>query len=227
MGNTNEYSQIQDPSIEPLSQTVPSILSPIHIAPESLVATPSSLNFCCNSLYPAQIKVRFFVYEEGLGYVQDQRNLVSIREFSVPKGFKNNLSVELKSFYTNDYTYQDDSSLPIVIQAITENWEEATILEIRDKRPRVLQQRVIINRYMYEIREIYDAPNELSEERDRLCVICLTNFRDIISEPCCHICLCYHCASLMRTQVVRKCPICRKGNFYAEIQGFIKINNPS
>lgn len=40
------------------------------------------------------------------------------------------------------------------------------------------------------------------------CVICLSEVRDTVLVPCRHLCVCHHCAQVLRYQS-NKCPICR------------------
>lgn len=42
------------------------------------------------------------------------------------------------------------------------------------------------------------------------CVICLTNPRDTIMDPCMHLCICQDCSKHLMEKRMRKCPICRK-----------------
>lgn len=44
------------------------------------------------------------------------------------------------------------------------------------------------------------------KENDYKCVVCLTNNKSVLIEPCCHLCLCNNCSS----KVIDVCPICRK-----------------
>ena len=110
------------------------------------------------------------------------------------------------------YEYTNGSLYPIVIEATNQDMSEVTILEIQGENVKVLQQRIIKDRVMYEIRDIFNPPDEHADERDRNCVICMGNSRNTVIEPCCHICLCEKCANLMREQINRKCPMCRQGN---------------
>lgn len=52
-----------------------------------------------------------------------------------------------------------------------------------------------------------DAPTRSVRREELLCVVCLTNEREIILLPCGHVCICKTCSGSMQTKL---CPICRK-----------------
>ena len=227
MGNSNPLPLIpEDPSL-PSTQKIQTLSSPVHVLPSSFQVSEFYLGFLCNCTSKTEIIVTFFMYENGMALVQDSTRPLSSQDFQIEAGYNIKLKVRLNQAYIDEFTYEAYSSFPIVIQANTNSWSEVTILEIKSRSPRVLQQRVIINQQLYAIREIVGVPVSDSETRDTLCVVCLFNTRDTILEPCCHFYLCHHCANLIRTQVSRRCPMCRKGNSYVEIQSFISVQGSS
>lgn len=221
MGNSSQTPvTTEESNVFPIS----TVQSPLHIPADSFQISTSYLHFCCNSTCEAEIIVKFFLYEHGLTFAQDSTRPLPSQEFQIGPGFKTKIVVRLNQAYAEEFIYEPPSSLPIVIEAISKSWTEVTILEIVQNCPKVLQQRVVHKGQIYKIQEIFGLPTDASEERDKLCVVCLSNLRDTIAEPCCHICLCRHCADLMRSHVSRRCPMCRKGNFYIDVTSFIKIS---
>lgn len=208
-------------SMIPLITPIPSMQNSVHVLSNSIRINGSQLDFLCNSLVHCKIISRFFVHEHGLGFVQDENFNFAPQEFLIPEGFNIKISCQLPP--STSFAYENNSYFPIVIEAGNRSMTEITIIEVVGEYAKVLQQRLIINKAMYELREIFNPPDESSDERDRVCVICMSTVRSIIIEPCCHICLCEKCANLMRTQVQRKCPMCRQGNFYIEVTSFIKL----
>eukprot|EP00051_Salpingoeca_urceolata_P032525 m.16171 g.16171 ORF g.16171 m.16171 type:complete len:497 (+) comp5174_c1_seq1:152-1642(+) len=61
------------------------------------------------------------------------------------------------------------------------------------------------------------ASQDGANDEDRLCVICLTNERELMVKPCNHLCMCLTCAELMNKHAdeqtagvqYSKCPVCR------------------
>ena len=227
MGNSSTPPLTSEDSPVPPTQKINTLASPVHILPDSFDISGQYLGFICNCIVPAEIVVRFFMHEDGMVLIQDSTRPLPCQDFQIDPGFNIKLKARLNQAYIDEFTYETPSSFPIVIEANTADWSEITILEIRFSSPRVIQQRIICNEQLYEIRGIFGVPVWDSEERDKLCVVCLYNVRDTISEPCCHFCMCSQCANLMRSQINRRCPMCRKGNPYAEIHTFISITPSS
>jgi hypothetical protein len=211
----------QNPSLTlPLSSKLPCIQSPVHINPGSFRLSSNHLNFQYSSQSTGHITCSFFMFEHGLSFIQDKKYSLSPQEIPLHKG-----KILEGSFSLNpDYGYEFSSSLPIVLQVHCPDFTEISVLEVKNSVPKVLQQRIITNNKMFEIREIINPPLEEMEERDKNCVICMSSPRNTIMEPCCHISICDDCANLMRTQVNRKCPMCRTGIIYLEVISFMKIN---
>ncbi|GFE54370.1 E3 ubiquitin- ligase MGRN1-like [Babesia ovis] len=81
----------------------------------------------------------------------------------------------------------------------------------------VTKQRVRQGTFGYELQEVYglnasalSTANGSDEdfERQRRCVVCLTNMKDTIVMPCRHMCLCHECATSMANDH-QFCPMCR------------------
>ena len=210
----------QDRSPISFTSKIPLVQGTVHIPSNSFTLEDSSLEFICNSMITTTIICKFFVFENGLGFDPDINYNIPTQRYMLDEGIASKIRVMLN---INEYSYEYTNSLPIVIEACNNDMIEITILEIRNKTPKILQQRIIKNKFMYELKEIFNPPDANLDDRDTFCVICMTFVRNTIIEPCCHICLCEKCASLMRTQIDRKCPMCRKGNFYLEVTSFIKV----
>ena len=55
-----------------------------------------------------------------------------------------------------------------------------------------------------EEREVIEVPDSLE------CIVCMTNMKEVMFEPCGHVCICRDCADRMRLPSGRvKCPVCR------------------
>ena len=55
-----------------------------------------------------------------------------------------------------------------------------------------------------EEREVIEVPDSLE------CIVCMTNMKEVMFEPCGHVCICRDCAERMRLPSGRvKCPVCR------------------
>ena len=53
-------------------------------------------------------------------------------------------------------------------------------------------------------REVIEVPDSLE------CIVCMTNMKEVMFEPCGHVCICRDCADRMRLPSGRvKCPVCR------------------
>ena len=53
-------------------------------------------------------------------------------------------------------------------------------------------------------REVIEVPDSLE------CIVCMTNMKEVMFEPCGHVCICRDCAERMRLPSGRvKCPVCR------------------
>ena len=204
----------------PVSAKIPCVQSLFHLHAGTVRLKESNLYFQYSSLHEVRLTCSFFVYEDGLGYTADKKYALSPLTFQVPAGKLQSLSIPLNLSYTFEYS----TSLPIVIEAHPPSQIQVSIIEIKNETAKVLQQRIILHNRIFEIKEIVNPPIEGMEERDKNCVICMSNPRNTIIEPCVHICICDYCANLMRAQVNRKCPMCRTGNSHIEVVSFTKIN---
>lgn len=200
--------QLQINSDLPVSAKIPCVQSLFHLHPGSVRLKESKLYFQYSSLHEIKLTCSFFVYEDGLGYVADQKYSLPPLSYQIPSGKQQFLSIPLDLSYSYEYS----TSLPIVIEAHPANQVQVSIIEIKNDCAKVLQQRLILQNRIFELKEIINPPIEGMEERDKNCVICMSNPRNTIIEPCVHICICDYCANLMRAQVNRKCPMCRTGN---------------
>ena len=53
-------------------------------------------------------------------------------------------------------------------------------------------------------REVIEVPDSLE------CIVCMTNMKEVMFDPCGHVCICRDCADRMRLPSGRvKCPVCR------------------
>ena len=52
--------------------------------------------------------------------------------------------------------------------------------------------------------DVVEVPDSLE------CIVCMEHVREVLLEPCGHVCLCHACAEMMRLPSGRvKCPVCR------------------
>jgi Zinc finger, C3HC4 type (RING finger) len=73
----------------------------------------------------------------------------------------------------------------------------------------------------YDLKEVYGSP---MDDENLECTVCIFNKRNTIVIPCHHMCLCEYCANILRAQSIKKCPMCRCGNFYLEAESLVKVN---
>lgn len=208
MENPQFINSPEDPV--PSSIKLPCLQSSFHLYPNSIrLEQDNNLLFTYSTLCPTTLIIKFFVYEDGLGFIPDKR--YSLPDIKIPTDPCQNNRISLK--LNPEYTYELSNNFPIVVEANTGEMIEVSIIEIKNNLAKVLQQRLIKNKKIFELKEIINPPLEDMDDRDKNCVICMSDLRNTIMEPCCHICICDLCANLMRTQVNRKCPMCRKGNW--------------
>ena len=151
MGSSISPPEITPEAQEPVKIPISRVKNQAHIPSSSFEMNTSYLSFFCNSICKAHIKTWFFVYENGLGFTQDSTKPLPSQDFEIPEGFNNRIVVRLNHAYIDEYIYEPSYCFPIVIELLTEKLLEITMLEIRLNKPRVIQQRVIINNLMYEI----------------------------------------------------------------------------
>ena len=48
------------------------------------------------------------------------------------------------------------------------------------------------------------------DETDNRCNVCMADTREVVVQPCGHVCLCRNCALKIMSDFDRKCPICRR-----------------
>lgn len=61
-----------------------------------------------------------------------------------------------------------------------------------------------MNGKLLEMKSVYG----LSDKEDNLCLVCLTEKKNMILKPCYHMCVCEFCSVTM-VNSLHKCPICR------------------
>ena len=131
--------------------------------------------------------------------------------------------------------FKDKKTYPIILDIVTftqkptnstERLFETTYVIINRKETgqatfKPIKQKIHINGRSYELDNVYgfdnNEPSSLEEHAE--CVICMSNKPDTAVIPCRHLCLCNDCATVMRFERERKCPICRGG-----IKKLVKIN---
>ena len=69
---------------------------------------------------------------------------------------------------------------------------------------------IISNGQYFELKEAYGlGAQKTPDSDDILCVVCLTNKKDVLSLPCRHVSLCDECAKTMMASANKNCPVCR------------------
>ena len=121
MGNSNEVVSSPQEASQPSSAKISTLTSSLHVPSNSFLINSSYLDFSCNTISKARIIVRFFVFEDGIGFVQDTTNPLPNQEFELQAALNQRLAIRLNQAYINEYLYQPPSSLPIVIEGIAEN----------------------------------------------------------------------------------------------------------
>ena len=77
---------------------------------------------------------------------------------------------------------------------------------LEDRRARAAMND--IRAQLARMRESQGADQSTGGDNSNVCVICLTNNRDICNRPCGHVCSCVSCYEAMPSP--RKCPVCRE-----------------
>eukprot|EP00347_Sterkiella_histriomuscorum_P008347 403345449 len=121
-----------------------------------------------------------------------------------------------------DYTKASLSYFPLIIQMTLENpvnfqdYQALYYLQISYQpssqtwHPTLIKQRMIINSHIYDLTEAYGiGSNRTDEVNSTECVICLTNRKNTLTQPCKHVSLCDSCAYVVFKND-KKCPVCRQ-----------------
>lgn len=239
MGNQNEnlldsasHASLNGADDLPEMIPIPAIRATCHIyaATIQLVKLNSSLyalNFTVDSNTEALITVHFFVVETQEGLSQADTKFPAPVSISVPAGntvhLAHDIIVDTNQATAAELTFIDRRLCPIVIEVkpVPSGPVETTFLALRHTPegyiPKLLKQQLLMNDSVYILKDVYGTPWGTSQEESD-CAICLENKRDTLVVPCCHLCLCVACGDSFRTQVDKRCPICR-----AEVTSLIRV----
>lgn len=79
---------------------------------------------------------------------------------------------------------------------------------------RPIKKIIISNGQSFELEAAYGLGVKDDKVKDaddqKLCVVCLTNNKDVLNKPCRHVCLCQECARHLMGTKDNKCPNCRQ-----------------
>ncbi|KAH6593862.1 hypothetical protein BASA50_007088 [Batrachochytrium salamandrivorans] len=87
-----------------------------------------------------------------------------------------------------------------------------------DRFHRVLASHAPVARMVDRIILSRQRENQRRNDIGLKCVVCTTRIRDIILQPCNHLCICEDCKTTMGQQNIGRCPVCSK-----EVAGTVKI----
>jgi hypothetical protein len=87
----------------------------------------------------------------------------------------------------------------------------------------VVKQKVEVDHFSYELKDIYisdelmnpKAMNVEEANEEHLCLICFSEFRNLVNLPCGHSCIGDACVKIyFENGDSRACPLCRKGKVF-------------
>ncbi|CAG9328323.1 unnamed protein product [Blepharisma stoltei] len=225
-----EEDQDSTPPMNPI-QTIKGS-SHLHAQSVKLIQDPSSnstyfITFSFDTRVDCTINAYFLAAEHFLeeGKIQynckDQRNSLPM-SFNFGPGInqlfpENFLKMDFQKYTQAELGFVDSRYFPLVLEIKPQNISssESTLISFRQSSdgysPKIIQQRVQFGDKLYELKEVYGSPTNRNgiDEENQLCSICLEHRRNTIVIPCCHMCLCVRCGNFLRTQINKKCPICR------------------
>ena len=124
--------------------------------------------------------------------------------------------------------------IPLVIELKSETSSQFSLCSLEYQSSdntylvKVNKQKVIIGKELFEVAEIYGdnrqqsadqgtMVNEIAQDEENLCVICMSEKTNTAVLPCRHMSMCMDCANALRNQT-NKCPICRQ-----RVESIVKI----
>ncbi|CAG9322143.1 RNF157_3 [Blepharisma stoltei] len=224
----NISSPTQDQTMTP----TPTVIEQVHIRGSSLTVqadspTTFSLSFTFDALTDCTISLYFFAIETLMSTGVTECYYVDTSRFPVPcthtfsAGLDQNFPQNLAIFDTGKYSFHelshaDGKTYPLVIEiraSVTSRIIESTYIKFgmsgNQYQPKLIRQKLSMNELCYELHDIYGTTTGCEDEETPECVVCLTNRKDTLVIPCCHMCLCVECANIMRSHHNSRCPICR------------------
>lgn len=209
---------------QPIMTPIATASSNFHIRAESISLEPHSsfskvysLVFIYDCLVPCNLKVYHFATESNNEFSCSDSKYPVPQTFELTEGIgqvfsENKIPIDTSISTPAELSFLDGRKVPLVLQIKSENVSETTMLSFRQTSnlyyPKLIQQRFEIDSKVFEIKEVYGKPTD-AEEDNKYCAVCLVNKRDTVVIPCCHMCLCVTCGNFLRTQINKKCPICR------------------
>lgn len=156
-------------------------------------------------------KVRTKAYPES---VSGRSDSFALKEMNL-KTHQCSLVIVLTS--PSDEREREDGTNEFVVSKQKCQITYAAIGKVKDDKYRavITQQKMHLNGTCYDLFEIYG----IKGGQDEMCVVCMSESKEVAVLPCRHMCLCSECVQELRMQS-SKCPICRN-----RIQAFMYIKS--
>ena len=119
--------------------------------------------------------------------------------------------------YPKSYSGKARKSVQIIYATLTEDGDDELNFHC-------VKKKFLFNNKMFDLGDIFGIKSDtsnVSQEQEKLCVICFTQEKDTVVLPCRHMCLCLDCSQHVREKS-SNCPICR-----TKVSTFIQIKNES
>merc|ERR1712215_47179 len=65
--------------------------------------------------------------------------------------------------------------------------------------------------------DLLDRSSEIAVPDTLECVICMEGMKEVMMEPCGHVCICRNCALTLRTNNRLRCPVCRASSDFRTV----------
>ena len=207
------------------------VKNPVNVRRGSVRIAAGDLHFS----FDAGVKCKFRIYFQVNEFLSDKRlpilaselEIIETAEFA--SGLDQGVSVKLPNPLPTVYV-PGAQLYPVIIETVPLEHQEQvgeqelvaqlSYVTINDLKASVIKQKLRFGDRGYELHEIFGISDQspsskVGSDQDTGdingtdCVICLSEPRDTTVLPCRHLCLCNHCADIMRLNT-RKCPICRQ-----------------
>lgn len=208
---------------ETLIDKIPTLKIPVNILSDTFEISKSYLKFLCFTQAAGYLTVRFFVYEQGISYIQDSTNPLPNQEYTLSPNCENKIIVRLNQGYIDSFVFEPFLPWPIVIEAKVGEVSQAVFVEIREGLPIVIEKRIVFKGKMFKFSRIRNAVHVEQQECFKICMVCFENDKNVLGVPCNDLILCVECARKERIKANPRCPICKESNQYLDITAFIKV----
>jgi hypothetical protein len=195
---------------ETLICKIPTLHISVNILCDTFEINKSYLKFICYSLDSGYLTVRFFVYEQGISYIQDSTNPLPNQEYTLSPNCKNKIIVRLNQAYIESFVYEPFLPWPVVIEAKVGDSLQVVFVEIREGLPYVVEKRVCVAGNLFRFSKIKNITQSDQPDYMKICMVCFENKRNVLGLPCNDLVFCVQCAQKERSKVNPRCPACNE-----------------